>query len=88
MFFNGVSPANVTAQPFFENALGGPAPRSAKDMQAAPQAVAINYGSLIKATAVSDLWNKINAANGWILGRTMFSQPVAGGTTGQAPRWA
>src|SRR5580698_1417155 len=43
----------------------------------------MNYSSVIKATGVSDLWNKLNAAPGWVLGRTMLSQPVAGGTTGQ-----
>jgi hypothetical protein len=44
---------------------------------------AVNYGSIIKATGVTDLWNKMGALSSWTLGRTMLSQPVAGGTTGQ-----
>jgi hypothetical protein len=84
MFFNGVSAANVTAQPFFENALGGTSSAFCKGYSSCTAAVATNYGSLIKETAVSDLWNKINAAPGWTLGRTVFSQPVAGGTVGQS----
>jgi hypothetical protein len=84
MFFNGVNPANVTAQPFFENALGGANSAFCKGYASCSVAVATNYGSLIKETAVSDLWNKLNSANGWTLGRTVFSQPVAGGTVGQA----
>jgi hypothetical protein len=84
MFFSGVSATNVTAQPFFEAALGGANSAFCKGYASCTAAVAVNYGSLIKETAVSDLWNKLNAANGWVLGRTVFSQPVAGGTVGQS----
>ncbi len=84
MFFNGVSATNVTTQPFFEAALGGPTSGFCKGYSSCTAAVASNYGSLIKETAVSDLWNKLNAAQGWTLGRTVFSQPAPGGTVGQA----
>ena len=84
MFFNGVSPANVTAQPFFEAALGGPGSGFCNGFASCTQAVAMAYGSIIKATGVSDLWNRLNADKGWVLGRTMLSQPAAGGTLGQA----
>ncbi|MGA3240446.1 MAG: carboxypeptidase-like regulatory domain-containing protein [Bryobacteraceae bacterium] len=84
MFFNGVSPSNVTAQPFFEAALGGSGSPFCKGYSSCTEAVAVNYSSIIKATGVSDLWNKLNADPGWTLGRTVFSQPVAGSTTGQS----
>lgn len=84
MFFNGVAPTAVTAQPFFEAALGGTSSAFCKGYGSCTQAVAVNYGSLIKETAVSDLWNKMSAANGWTLGRTLFSQPVPGTTVGQS----
>ena len=78
MFFNGVSAANVTTQPFFESALGGPASGFCKGFASCTAAVASNYGSLIKEAAVSDVWNKLNAAQGWTLGRTVFSQSIPG----------
>jgi hypothetical protein len=84
IFFNGVSPQNVMVQPFFEAALGGSSSGFRKGYSSCTDAVALQCGSLIKDTAVSDLWNKLNAAQGWALGRTVFSQPVPGGTTGQA----
>ena len=84
MFFNGVNPANVTAQPFFEAALGGPSSAYCKGFASCTQAVAMGNSSVIKATGVTDLWNRLNAANGWVLGRTMLSQPAPGGTVGQA----
>jgi hypothetical protein len=84
MFFSGIAPTNVTAQQFFEAALGGPNSAFCKGYASCTQAVVVNYGSLIKETAVSDLWNKLSAANGWALGRTVFSQPVPGSTVGQS----
>ncbi|SPF54390.1 Cna B domain protein (fragment) [Candidatus Sulfopaludibacter sp. SbA4] len=84
MFFSGVSAANVAAQSFFEAAMGGPGSAFCKGFANCTSAVATNYGSLVTETAVSDLWNKMNATSSWTLGRTMFSQPVAGGTVGQA----
>ena len=51
MFFSGVSPTAVTAQPFFEAALGGGGSAFCKGYASCTQAVAVNYGSLIKETA-------------------------------------
>lgn len=83
MFFSGVSPANVTTQPFFEAALGGSGSGFCKGYASCTQAVAMNYSSVIKATGVTDLWNRLNADPGWVLGRTMLSQPAPGATVGQ-----
>jgi hypothetical protein len=83
MFFNGVSPTNVTAQPFFEAALGGTSSGFCKGYASCTEAVAVNYTSIIKATGVSDLWNRLNADQGWVLGRTMLSQPVPGASVAQ-----
>ncbi len=68
MFFNGVSPSNVTTQPFFEAALGGPSSGFCKGYASCTQAVAVNYTSIIKATGVTDLWNRLNADQGWVVG--------------------
>jgi hypothetical protein len=84
MFFNGVSAANVTAQPFIEAAMGGAGSAFCKGFASCTSAVATNYGSLVKEAAVSDLWNKMGAQSSWTLGRTLFSQPIGGGTVGQS----
>jgi hypothetical protein len=84
LIFNGVNPLNVTAQPFFENALGGSKSAFCSGFASCTVAVAQNYSTLIKETAVSDLWNKLGAANGWTLGHTVYSQPAPGSTVGQA----
>jgi hypothetical protein len=84
LIFSGMSAASVSAQPFFENALGGTKSAFCSGYSSCTAAVASNYASLIKETAVSDLWSKMAAAPGWVLGRTIFSQPVPGGTVGQS----
>ncbi len=88
LVFQGVSPANVTAQPFIENALGGPGSAYCKGFASCTAAVATNYGtgnaSLIRETAVSDLWNGMSKQSSWILGRTMLSQAVPGNPVGQS----
>jgi hypothetical protein len=84
MVFNGVSPANVTAQPFIENALGGAGSAYCKGFASCTSALASNNTTLIKETAVSDLWSAMNKVPTWVLGRTMLSQPVAGGTVAQS----
>jgi hypothetical protein len=78
-----VNPLNVTAQPFFETALGGPNSAFCKGFASCSAAVASNYGSLIKETAVSDLWNKMDSQSSWILGRSTYGQAFNGGA-GQA----
>jgi hypothetical protein len=79
MFFNGVSAANVTSQPFFESALGGSSSAFCKGYSNCTVAVASNYASLIKDTQVADLFNKLQGANGWQLGRVTYGQPFNGG---------
>lgn len=81
MFFNGVAATSVTAQPFFETALGGTSSAFCKGFASCTDAVASNYGSLIKEAAVSDLWNKLSQANGWILPRSTYGQSLNGGAS-------
>ena len=83
MVFNGVSPANVAAQPFIENVLGGPGNSYCQGFASCTAALASKNTTLIKETAVSDLWNAMSKTPGWTLGRTMISQALAGGL-GQA----
>jgi hypothetical protein len=83
LIFNGVSASSVTAQPFFENVLGGASSAFCKGYASCTSAVASNYSSLIKETAVSDLWNKMDATTSWILPRTTYGQSFNGGS-GQA----
>ncbi len=82
LFFNGVSAANVTAQPFFETALGGANSAFCKGYTSCTAAVAANYGtgnlSLIKQTAVSDLWNKLASQPSWILPCSTYGQTSRG----------
>ncbi len=84
MFFNGVSATNVTTQPFFEAAMGGSGSAFCQGYSSCTAAVASKYGSIIKLTGVSDLWNDLGASPSWTLGRTVFSQPVPGNTIGQS----
>jgi hypothetical protein len=78
LFFNGVSAANVTAQPFFENALGGGSSAFCKGYSSCTVAVASTYASQMKDTEVGTLWNKLQAANGWQLGKTTYGFAPAG----------
>lgn len=71
--------ANIPVQPFFEAALGGPTSAYCRNFSSCTVAVATNNLSLIRQTAVSDLWARLNVANGWTLGRTMISSPIGGG---------
>ena len=81
---NSVSANNITAQPFFEAALGGKNSAYCTGFSSCTAAVFSNNATVIKNTGVSDLWRNINAANGWMLGRTMISQAVPGNPSGQA----
>lgn len=84
MVFNGVSPANVSAQPFFENALGGAGSSYCKGFSSCTAAF-FNSGTnvtLLRETAVADLWNAMGKTASWTLGRTVFSQPAPGGVLG------
>jgi hypothetical protein len=79
----GTAAAAVPVQPFFETALGGPGSVYCKPFSSCTVAVASNQGSNILNTAASNVWQALNSANGWILGRTMISQSLNGGA-GQA----
>jgi Carboxypeptidase regulatory-like domain len=87
MVFQGVAPQSVTAQPFFEAALGGSNSAFCKGFASCTQAMltttAGSVGSAnqgyIKNTQVSDLWAKLAAQPGWALGRTTYSQAFNGG---------
>jgi hypothetical protein len=84
MFFNGQSAGNVTAQPFFEAALGGAGSSYCAGYSSCTAALASKNTALFKETAVSDIWTAMTKAPSWTLGRTIFSQPIAGQTVGQA----
>jgi hypothetical protein len=69
-----------TPQPFFEAALGGPGSAYCAKFVSCTAAVASNLKSSILSTQVYNLWNSLNAAPSWTLGRTLLSSPaVAGG---------
>jgi hypothetical protein len=73
----------LTAQPFFESALGGPNSAYCSKFASCTAAVASNLRSSILSTQVYSLWNSLNAASSWTLGRTLLSSPaVAGGSVG------
>jgi len=75
----GNSPTGVSPQPFFEAALGGPNSGFCTGYASCTQAVASKLGTSIKATQVYSLWQSLTAAQGWTLGRTLFSSPSLGG---------
>jgi hypothetical protein len=79
MVFSGVSPANVTPQPFIESALGGASSAYCKAFTSCTAALASNNTTVIKETAVSDLWTAMNKVASWTLGRTNISQGLNGG---------
>jgi len=83
MVFSGVSAANVSSQPFFEAALGGAGSAYCAGFTSCTAALASKNTSLIKETAVSDLWSAMNKVASWTLGRTMLDQPVPGNSAGQ-----
>src|SRR5262249_49112077 len=87
MVFQGVAPQNITAQPFFEAALGGANSAFCKGFASCTQAMlTTTTGSLgtanqgyIKNTQVSDLWAKLATTSSWALSRTTYSQAFNGG---------
>ncbi|HTS26830.1 MAG TPA: carboxypeptidase-like regulatory domain-containing protein [Bryobacteraceae bacterium] len=73
MYFAGASPGSLAAQPFFETALGGANSAYCQGYGNCTQAVASKLTSTFKSGGVSDIWNALNKAPSWILGRTMIS---------------
>jgi hypothetical protein len=69
----GIAPAALGPQPFFEAALGGGASSYCKASLNCTAAVIAANTSLLKNTAVSDFWAAMNKASSWTLGRTMLS---------------
>jgi hypothetical protein len=63
-------------QPFFETALGGPGSAYCAKFASCTAAVASNLKSSILSTQVYSLWNSLNAAPSWTLGRTLLSSPA------------
>lgn len=72
----GVAGANVPAQPFFENALGGANSSYCKGFSSCTAAVASNLKNDFLNTQVYDLWSALNRAPSWVLGRTMLDSPA------------
>src|SRR5690242_5561292 len=70
----------VTAQPFFEAALGGAGSAYCKAFASCTAAVASNQASNIKGTLVYNLWTALGNAQSWTLGRTLLGSPQLGGT--------
>lgn len=68
----------VTAQPFFEAALGGAGSKFCAGYSSCTAAVLGTYASTIKSTQVYTLWQNLSQANGWTLGRTLLSSPALG----------
>jgi hypothetical protein len=67
----------VTAQPFFETALGGPGGAYCAGFANCTAAVASKQSTAIKGTQVYNLWAALNNAPGWALGRTLPSTTPA-----------
>ncbi|HWC96880.1 MAG TPA: carboxypeptidase-like regulatory domain-containing protein [Candidatus Sulfopaludibacter sp.] len=80
--WQGVSPASMPTQAFFENAMGGANSAYCAGFGSCTAAVASKNASLFKNTQVTDLWNTLSKANGWTLGRTMISSAYPGGSAG------
>jgi Carboxypeptidase regulatory-like domain len=73
----------VTAQPFFEAAMGGPSSAYCAGFPSCSAAVASKQASNIKTTQVYSMWAALNSAPSWTLGRTLLSSPaLPGGNVG------
>jgi len=73
----------ITAQPFFEAALGGAGSKYCAGYANCTAAVAALQKSNITSTLVYNLWTALNAAPSWTLGRTLLASPaVNGGSVG------
>jgi hypothetical protein len=76
---NSVLPANVAAQPFFENALGGAGSSYCTGYANCASAFASKNTSLIKNSAAADAWAALYKAPSWTLPRSMISQALGNG---------
>jgi len=73
LYFAGASASGIAAQPFFESALGGANSAYCTGYASCTAAVASKLTSTFRSGGVSDIWNAINKAASWSLGRTMIS---------------
>ncbi|MBI1766729.1 MAG: carboxypeptidase regulatory-like domain-containing protein [Acidobacteria bacterium] len=63
----------ISAQPFFEAALGGPTSAYCTGFANCTAAVASKQATNIRSTRVYDLWANLNSQTSWTLGRTLPS---------------
>lgn len=68
----------VTAQPFFENAMGGSSSPFCAGASSCTAAVVTKELKNFETAAVTGLWQSLATSPGWTLGRTMLSQPGSG----------
>ena len=74
---------SLRAQPFLEAALGGANSAYCTGFVNCTSAVATRNSSLIQFTRVSEVWQALNGASSWTLGRTMISgAPAQAATVG------
>ncbi len=67
----------ITAQPFFENALGGATSGYCSGFSSCTAAVVSKQKTQITGTQVYTLWTQLSKANGWALGRTLPDSALA-----------
>ena len=72
------SAANVTAQPFFEAAMGGANSPYCTGSTSCTAAVVKNEVANIRTTLAYQAWVDLSTKAGWTLGRTLLAQPGAG----------
>ena len=70
--------ANVTAQPFFEAALGGPNSAYCTGFANCTAAMAKNEASNIKSTLAYQVWVNLSQKSSWTLPRSLLAQPGPG----------
>ena len=82
---SGTLPAGfaLTAQPFFETALGGANSSYCTGYANCTTAVAAKNTTSIRNSAVSDLWTALYKASSWTLPRSMISAPLGAGLSSQ-----
>ncbi len=71
----GVTPAAVQSQPFFESAFGG----NCTGYSSCTAMIATSQKSNITTTRVYDMWAAMSKLSSWTLGRTMPSSALNGG---------
>ena len=70
--------SNVTAQPFFEAALGGANSAYCTGSPNCTAAMVKNEATNIKATNVYQVWVNLSQKSSWVLPRSLLAQPGAG----------